>query len=89
MPDEARPGPISLRLPADLLEKLDKIAAALDRPRSWVLIHAFKEYLRHEGEEIIETQEGIEQIERGASVSSEELFAELDEIIAKAKADRA
>jgi predicted transcriptional regulator len=88
MPDEVRPGPISVRLPPELLEKLDKIAAALERSRSWVLLHAFKEYLKGEGDEVLEVQEGIEQLDRGESVSSEQLFAEMDEIIARAEAKR-
>jgi predicted transcriptional regulator len=88
MPDEVRAGPISVRLPADLLEKLDKIAAALERSRSWVLLHAFREYLEDEGQEILAVQQGIEELDRGESVPSEQVFAEMDEIIARAAAKR-
>ena len=89
MPDDVRPKPVSVRLPPELLEKLDKIAAALERSRSWVLVHAFREYLKDEGQEILDVQEGSEQLERGESVTSEQLFAELDEIIARAATKRA
>lgn len=89
MPDDVRSSPVSIRIPADLLEKLDKIASALDRSRSWVLCHAFREYLKDEGQEILDVQEGIEAADRGETISSEQLFAEMDEIIARAAAKRA
>jgi predicted transcriptional regulator len=88
MPDDVRSSPVSLRLPADLLDKLDKIAAALDRPRSWVLVHAFKEYLKQEGEEILDVQEGIEALDRGDSVDFDDAMAEMRAIIADAEAKR-
>ena len=88
MPDDVRSSPLSVRLPVDLLEKLDKIAKALERPRSWVLVHAFKEYLKGEGDEILGIQQGLEESARGETVSSEELFAQMDEIIAQARAKR-
>ena len=88
MPDDVRPTPISLRLPAELLEKLDKIAAALDRSRSWVLLQAFREYLKEEGQEVLDVQEGIEQLDRGESYDFDEVIAEMDEIIRQAEAKR-
>ena len=89
MPDDIRSNPVSIRLPPDLLEKLDKIAETLERSRSWVLVHAFKEYLQDEGEEILGIREGLEASARGETVSSEALFAEMDKIIAQARAKRA
>ena len=88
MPDDVRPTPVSVRLPADLLDKLDKLAAALERSRSWVLVHAFREYLKVEGAEILDVQAGIEELDRGESYDFDEVIAEMDEIIRQAEAKR-
>ena len=88
MPDDVRPSPLSVRLSTDLLEKLDKIAKALERPRSWVLVHAFKEYLKREGDEILDIQEGIEAADRGELVDLDEVIADMDEVIKRAEAKR-
>ena len=89
MPDDIRPTPVSVRLPADLLEKLDKIAAALERSRSWVLMHAFREYLKEEGAEILDVQEGIEAMDRGEFVDFDDAIAEMKAIIAQAETKHA
>jgi predicted transcriptional regulator len=89
MPDGATSMPISLRVPADVIETLDKIAAALERPRSWVMLRAIRQYLADEGQEVLDVQEGIAEAERGEMFDFDEVMAELDEIIAQAKAKRA
>lgn len=88
MPDGSSSVPISLRLPAELIETLDKIAAALDRPRSWVMLRALKQYIADEGQEVLDIQEGIAEAERGETVPIEDVLADIDEIIAKAEAKR-
>ncbi len=88
MPDDVGSNPISLRVPLDLLEKLDKIAAAIERPRSWVCLRALRQYLADEGAEILDVQEGIAQLDRGDSVPFDDFMAELDEVLAKAEAKR-
>jgi predicted transcriptional regulator len=80
--------PVSLRVPADLIETLDKIAAALERPRSWVMLRALRQYIADEGQEVLDVQEGIAEAERGEVVPIEDVLAEMDEIIAKAEAKR-
>lgn len=81
--------PVSLRLPADVIETLDKIAAALDRPRSWVMLRAIRQYIADEGQELLDVQQGIAEADRGELVDFEEVMAEIDEIIANAEAKRA
>jgi predicted transcriptional regulator len=88
MPDGTNAMPISLRMPADVVERLDKIAAILERPRSWVILHAIRQYLADEGQEVLDVQEGIEEAERGEVVDFDEVMAGLDEIIAGAEAKR-
>jgi predicted transcriptional regulator len=88
MPEGTASMPVSLRVPADLIETLDKIAAALERPRSWVMLRALRQYIADEGQEVLDVQEGIAEAERGEVVPIEDVLAEMDEIIAKAEAKR-
>ena len=86
MPDDGGSTPISVRVPMDLLGKLDKIAAAIDRPRSWVCLRALRQYLADEGAEILDVQEGIAQLNHGESAPLDEVMAELTGAVAKAEA---
>ena len=88
MPEGPKSAPISLRVPADLIETLDKIAAALERSRSWVMLRALRQYVADEGQEVLDVQEGIAEAERGEMIPIEDVLAEMDEIIAKAEAKR-
>jgi predicted transcriptional regulator len=74
---------------ADVVERLDKVAAILERPRSWVILRAIRQYLADEGQEVLDVQEGIEEAERGEVVDFDEVMAGLDEIIAQAEVKRA
>jgi predicted transcriptional regulator len=88
MPDGTSSLPVSLRVPAELIETLDKIAAALDRARSWVMLRALKQYIADEGQEILDVQEGIAEADRGELIPFDEVIAEAREIIARAEAKR-
>jgi predicted transcriptional regulator len=88
MPEGAGSIPVSLRVPADLIETLDKIAAALERPRSWVMLRALRQYIADEGQEVLDVQEGIAELDRGEGIPIEDVLAEMDEIIARAEAKR-
>ena len=48
---------VSLRVPNDVIEAFDRIAGALERPRSWVMLRALRQYLEREGREIEEDTE--------------------------------
>ena len=88
MPEGPTSIPISLRVPADLIETLDKIAAALERSRSWVMLRALRQYIADEGQEVLDVREGIAEAERGEMVPIEDVLAEMDAIIARAEAKR-
>ncbi len=88
MPDGTNAIPVSIRIPTDVIETLDKIGAALERPRSWVILRAIRQYLADEGQEVLDVQEGIAEAERGEVVPIEDVLAEMDEIIARAEAKR-
>ncbi|HXQ51724.1 MAG TPA: ribbon-helix-helix protein, CopG family [Stellaceae bacterium] len=72
---------ITLRAPAEIVEALDRVAAILDRDRSWLMLRAMRQFLDREGREILEDARAIAALDRGESVKFEDALAELDEII--------
>jgi predicted transcriptional regulator len=81
---------VSLRVPSDLIEAFDQLAVALDRPRSWVMVRALRQYLDEgEGAEIAEDAESLAELDRGEAVPFEDSLRRVREIIAKAEAKRA
>jgi len=90
MPDDhTATSPVSLRLPADLVEAFDRLAATLERPRSWVIERALRQYIDEgEGAEIAEDSESVAELDRGESVPAEDVLREAREIIGKAEAKR-
>ncbi|MCF6370466.1 CopG family ribbon-helix-helix protein [Rhizobium halophilum] len=78
--------PITLRLPLDILQDIEKIAETADRSRSWVIVRALKYYLMAEGAEMLSIRRGLEDVEAGRTVDAEELFAELDRLNREAAA---
>jgi predicted transcriptional regulator len=50
MPEGPSSIPVSLRVPGDLIETLDKIAVALERSRSWIMLRALRQYVADEGQ---------------------------------------
>jgi predicted transcriptional regulator len=83
MPENVGSIPISLRVPHDLLQKLDAIAAATDRPRSWILLRALRQYLSDEGAEILDVKEGMAQLDNGEAKLFDEVIGDLEEAISK------
>jgi predicted transcriptional regulator len=73
--------PISLRLPVDLLARIEKIAEACERPRSWVIVRALKQYAATEGADVLAAAEGLAQVQRGEFVDMDDVIAEMDRII--------
>jgi len=69
--------PITLRVPQDILEDIEKIAEATERSRSWVIVRALKYYLMSEGNDVLQILKGEEQIANGECMDAEEFFAEL------------
>ncbi len=80
---------VSLRVPGDVIAAFDRLAAALDRPRSWVMLRALRQYLEDEGAEIFEDLESIAELDRGETVTSEELCQKLQKFLAGARAQPA
>jgi len=75
-------GHISVRVPSDVVAALDRIAAALERPRSWVIVRALRQYIEDgEGAEIEEDTESLAELDRGEIVTAEEAHRRIRRII--------
>lgn len=88
MSDSAR-AQISLRVPSDLLADFDRIAAAMERDRSWVILRAMKTYLEGDGADILEEIEGIEQLDRGEGTDIDDVLDEAEAMISRHDAEAA
>ena len=88
--DQPMTSHVSLRVPNDVVVAFDRIAAALERPRSWVMLRALRQYLDDgEGREIEEDTESIAELDRGESGPLEDSIRKLRERIAeKERADK-
>lgn len=70
---------ITIRLDADLTERLDRIATMLDRPLADIAAEAVAEYVAAEEAEIAKIKQGLEAAERGDFASEEEVAAVIAE----------
>ncbi|MBY5813376.1 CopG family ribbon-helix-helix protein [Rhizobium leguminosarum] len=65
---------VSLRLPTSLVSEFDRIAAILERDRTWVMQKALSQYLAIEGAEILADAHGLDELDRGDSVGLEDVL---------------
>lgn len=90
MRDDAVPSThVTLRMPTEIAERFARLAATLDRPRSWVMLRALRQYLEAEGAEIAEDSESLAELDRGESAPLETAIAEARQIVAGAAVTRA
>ena len=66
---------ITIRLDADLTERLDRLAEMLDRPLADIAADAVAEYVAAEEAEIAKIKEGLAAADRGDFASEEEVAA--------------
>jgi predicted transcriptional regulator len=74
-------GMTSVRMPDDLLERLDATATRLRRSKGWIINDAVREYLAREDlrqrrEE--ETREALAELDAGQVVDGDEVIAWID-----------
>ncbi len=67
----------SVRLEPDKREKLDSLAASMDRPRSYLVAQAIDQFLDYHEWKLEQVEEGRAAADRGELVSHEELFDDL------------
>jgi predicted transcriptional regulator len=52
------------------------------------MLRALRQYVTDEGQEVLDVQEGIAELDRGEGIPFDEAMAQWEEIIAKAEAKR-
>jgi predicted transcriptional regulator len=70
---KTRPG--SVRLPEDLNKQVTDIAHALDRPRSWVIEQAVKDFVAVQAWHLAAIDEGIRDADAGRVVPHDDVAA--------------
>lgn len=77
---------VSLRVPNELLADLEKIAVALDRDRSWVMLRAMRSFLEGEGAVLLGEADGVAELNRGEGVDLDEVLAEARTLLGASRA---
>ena len=67
--------PVSVRLRPELNDQVAAIAAALDRPKSWVIEHALEEFVALQTWQLAAIDEGITAADEGRVVAHEDVAA--------------
>jgi predicted transcriptional regulator len=70
---------ISARVPEDLGQQIDRLAAAANRNRSWVVEEALRAYLAKEVQFLEAVEEGMEAYKRGDVLDHSEVVARFEE----------
>lgn len=67
--------PLSIRLQTELNDSLAAIAANLDRPKSWVIEQAIRDYVAAQAWQMAAIEEGIAAADAGRVVTHEDVVA--------------
>jgi predicted transcriptional regulator len=65
----------SVRLDDETLERVGRMAEAMDRPRAWLMAHAIKKFIEQEEWFIREVEQGIEAADEGRLIEHADLKA--------------
>jgi predicted transcriptional regulator len=74
---------LSFRTQETIREQIDKIAAALDRPRNWVINDAIANYIELHNWQLEQIREGERDIKEGRSYTTPQVRARLQRHMAK------
>jgi RHH-type rel operon transcriptional repressor/antitoxin RelB len=64
---------MTVRVPATLKNRLDKLAAATARSRSWLAAHALEVYVEDQEWQLATIRRGNKDIEEGRTISHEKM----------------
>ena len=64
---------LSFRVSEETAERLDALAEATDRPRSWLLEQALESYLEVQAWQVEHIRQGLADLEAGRTVPHEEV----------------
>lgn len=67
----------SVRLEPDKREKLDSLAASMDRPRSYLVAQAIDQFLDYHAWKLERVKQGRAAADRGELIDHDDLFGEL------------
>ena len=79
---------MTIRVSADIKEKLDRLAADTRRSRSFLAAEAVSAYVARELAIVDGINEGLEDVRKRRTVSHEEAMSELASVIDMAERDR-
>jgi predicted transcriptional regulator len=84
------PRPSSIRLSDELLGRVDMLAAALERPRSWVIERAIAAYLDDQEWQVAKIRDALDDVRGGTArlTAHEQVIADLDAMIEQAVGPR-
>jgi predicted transcriptional regulator len=71
----SKTAPVSVRLEAALNDQVTAIAATLDRPRSWVIEQAVRDFVAMQEWQLAAIDEGIKAADAGRVVAHEDVVA--------------
>src|SRR6266852_5999772 len=82
--------PSSIRLPDELLARVDELAAALERPRTWVIERAIAAYLDDQEWQVAKIREALDDVrgETAKLIPHDQVMAKLDALIDEAVGSR-
>lgn len=72
--------PLTLRVDDETLREIDRLAALTDRSRSYILKAAVARYIEEERQWVDRVARGIEEADKGALVSHEDVMREMRRI---------
>ncbi len=61
--------PLSLRISADKARRIEALAKATDRPKSWLLEQALDAYLEAQAWQVARIEGGLAEVRRGEAVA--------------------
>ena len=69
---------MTVRLPTNLKERLERLASATQRSKSWLAVDAIQHYLELQEWQVAEIEEGLAEADAGSFASDGEVRAVLD-----------
>lgn len=89
MPSSLKDTHLSVRVPEDVMAKVERIVQATDRNKSWVVLRALALYLEGEGGGILQDAAGLAALDRGDSVDFDQAMDEMERMVDAIEARRA
>ena len=65
----------SIRLDPETISRLDTMAKAMDRPRSWLMAYAIQQFVEQEEWIVEAVRQGIRSAEQGRTVAHDDVAA--------------